>query len=228
MSCATERPTCVADVACGSPCGCATTAFANAPWHGWTRVSLLLVVGSRCLERSRAMLALTSCHFWLSHSAAHGRGADVEGLSDRFPRRRGVLSAHLPSDLDPLSAHHRWPPTDATLGACVLQTQPGVLPNRVHAQLCEYGDDAEQGSAHRGRGVDHQFGEALDVDALVLQFVQRLDQDALGPAEPIEAAHQQHVAGAEVVHARDPLRAVLDPAGVAVVDEHALRSCRVP
>src|SRR3546814_7741627 len=86
-------------------------------------------------------------------------------------------------------------------------TQPGVLPNRVHAQLCEYGDDAEQGSAHRGRGVDHRFGEALDVDALVLQFVQRLDQDALGPAEPIEAAHQQHVAGAEVVHARDPLRA---------------------
>jgi hypothetical protein len=74
--------------------------------------------------------------------------------------------------------------------------------------LCEDGDDAEERATHRSSGVDVRFGEALDVDASLVQLVDGVDRESLGAGESVETPHEEGVTGTEVVQAGHPLRPI--------------------
>src|SRR4051794_31948152 len=95
----------------------------------------------------------------------------------------------------------------------------GVLSDRVDAQLREYGDKAEQSTAHRRGRVNVRLGQALDLHAAVVQFRDRLDRHDLAAGDAVKLADHERVAGTEVVEAGKPLGAICDPAGLAPISK---------
>lgn len=152
-------------------------------------------------------------------SSSHAGGSDSEYAADALPAL--MFGAHPLRGRDPLERHHAWAAADATLASGVVEAALCVVSDRVNPELREHSDNAKEGSAHRGRRVDHRLGETDDVHLAGVEVLQCLDEDALTAGETVESADFEGVPRSEVVEADEPLRPVRDAAGFSVVDEYS-------
>ena len=111
-------------------------------------------------------------------------------LSGRVSRSRADL----------LGGHSRWPPEALAAGAGGVQSLAGALDDQFADELRQRGKDVEDQPAAGSGGVECLV-QALEAGALPAQRADDLDQVGQGPGQPVQARHDQGVAGPQVVQA---------------------------
>ena len=106
----------------------------------------------------------------------------------------------VPGVADLLGGHRRGPAQARAAGPGCVQSLTGALDDQLADELRQRGEDVEDQPAAGGGGVQGLV-QALEPDPVPAQRGDDGDQVGQGPGQPVQARHDQGVAGPQVVQA---------------------------